>query len=334
MSNPFDSFQQGLMTGNQMGTQFRERRNARELGGLMSSGNIEGARAAAYGQGDLRTGQALDGQLQQQAEQQRGQNIVGALKTNDYAGAMNFASTPQELAQIEQFKASATEADLTAAAQRSEQLAMVVGSIQSLPPEQQFTAAQAAMTEMGMDPASITPDMVTPQALERLRMQSLGLKDYLTYQQKERDALRPIIGNGYVSLPPGSQLPSGMGGQPQSLGSSLPPGWTPQPRPNSGSSAPASGGSERSQTPRVSFQSSNEARTAVQQLIPGVRITSGRRSPQDNARVGGSRTSFHLQDRALDLVPPPGMTMAQLADQARRSGFRALNEGDHIHISW
>lgn len=334
MSTPFDSFQQGLMTGNQMGTQFRERRNARELGGLMSSGNIEGARAAAFQQGDLRTGQALDGQLQQQAEDQRGQNIVGALKTNDYAGAMNFANSPEELQAITQFRDSATEQEKAAVIERAGNVAMIAESIQSLPADQQFAAAQAAAADMGMDPASITPDMVTPQGLARLRMQSLGLKDYLAYQQKERDALRPIIGNGFISLPPGSQVPNGGGGQPQSLGSSLPPGWTPQPRPNSGSSAPASGGSERSQTPRVSFQSSNEARTAVQQLIPGVRITSGRRSPQDNARVGGSRTSFHLQDRALDLVPPQGMTMAQLADQARRSGFRALNEGDHIHISW
>lgn len=331
MSNPFDSFQQGLMTGSRLGQGAYKARNARELGGLMSSGNIEGARNLAYTQGDLQTGQALDGRVQQQAEQQRGQNIVGALKTNDYAGAMNFANTPEELQAITQFKESATEAELAAAAQRSEQMAMVVGSIQSLPPEQQLQAAQAAAAQFGIPPESITPDMVTPQALERLRMQSLGLKDYLTYQQKERDALRPIIGNGYVSLPPGSQLPSGMGGQPQYV-DQLPPGV--RPRPNSGSSAPASGGSERSQTPRVSFQSSNEARTAVQQLFPGVRITSGRRSPQDNARVGGSRTSFHLQDRALDLVPPPGMTMAQLADQARRNGFRALNEGDHIHISW
>lgn len=332
-STPWQMGQQGLMTGIQLGTLMREQRNARELGGLMSSGNIEGARNLAYTQGDLQTGQALDGRVQQQADQQRGRNIVGALKTNDYAGALDFANSPEELQAIQQFRDSASEQDRLAAAQRSEQLAMVVGSIQSLPPDQQFAAAQAAAAQFGLDPQSITPDMVTPQALERMRMQSLGLKDYLTYQQKERDALRPIIGNGFISLPPGSQVPNG-GGQPQTLGSSLPPGWTPQPRPNSGSSAPASGGSERSQTPRVSFQSSNEARTAVQQLFPGVRITSGRRSPQENARVGGARTSFHLQDRALDLVPPPGMTMAQLADQARRNGFRALNEGDHIHISW
>lgn len=190
MSNPFDSFQQGLMTGNQMGTQFRERRNARELGGLMSSGNIEGARNLAYTQGDLQTGQALDGRVQQQAEQQRGQNIVGALKTNDYAGAMNFANTPEELQAITQFKESATEQDLAAAAQRSEQMAMVVGSIQSLPPEQQLQAAQAAAAQFGMDPQSITPDMVTPQALERLRMQSLGLKDYLTFQDRTADNQR------------------------------------------------------------------------------------------------------------------------------------------------
>lgn len=186
-STPWQMGQQGLMTGIQLGTRMREQRNARELGGLMSSGDIPGARNLAYTQGDLRTGQALDGQVQQQAEQQRGQNIVGALKNNDYAGAMNFANSPQELAQIEQFKASATEAELAAAAQRSEQMAMVVGSIQSLPPEQQLQAAQTAAAQFGLDPQSITPDMVTPQALERLRMQSLGLKDYLMIQDRTAD---------------------------------------------------------------------------------------------------------------------------------------------------
>lgn len=332
MSNPFDSFQQGLMTGNQMGTQLRERRNARELGGLMSSGNIEGARNLAYTQGNIELGGTLDTRVKNEADKARAGNITTALRTENYDGALGFAETPAELQAIQQFRETASDQEKAEATQRAENLAMVATAIQNLPPAEQLNAARSYATQFGMDPNSITPEMITPQALDALRMRALGVKDYLSYQQKEREAQRPIIGNGFISLPPGSSLPGG--GQPQTLGSSLPPGWTPQPRPNSGSSASASGGSERSQTPRVSFQSSNEARTAVQQLFPGVRITSGRRSPQENARVGGSPTSYHLRDRALDLVPPPGMTMAQLADQARRNGFRALNEGDHIHISW
>ncbi|MFZ2769620.1 MAG: D-Ala-D-Ala carboxypeptidase family metallohydrolase, partial [Minisyncoccia bacterium] len=69
-------------------------------------------------------------------------------------------------------------------------------------------------------------------------------------------------------------------------------------------------------------------------LVPGVRITSGARDPANNRRVGGATGSFHLQDRARDLVPPAGMTMAQLAAQYRQAGFRALDEGDHVHVSW
>ena len=69
-------------------------------------------------------------------------------------------------------------------------------------------------------------------------------------------------------------------------------------------------------------------------LVPGVTVTSGARGPSHNRDVGGARGSFHLQDRARDLVPPAGMTMAQLAAKMRQAGFRAINENDHVHVSW
>lgn len=75
----------------------------------------------------------------------------------------------------------------------------------------------------------------------------------------------------------------------------------------------------------------------IQQNLPGVQITSGRRSPEDNARVGGAEKSYHLSGNAMDLVPPPGMSMAQLEQSIRASGLplaELINEGDHIHIAW
>lgn len=41
----------------------------------------------------------------------------------------------------------------------------------------------------------------------------------------------------------------------------------------------------------------------VQQAFPGLRITSGYRSPGANAAVGGAKGSYHMQGRAIDVVP-------------------------------
>jgi len=68
----------------------------------------------------------------------------------------------------------------------------------------------------------------------------------------------------------------------------------------------------------------------------GARMTSGTRSPTHNAEVGGVPNSRHLSGQAADLVPPPSMTLAQLAAEAKRliPGARVLKEGDHVHVQW
>lgn len=82
---------------------------------------------------------------------------------------------------------------------------------------------------------------------------------------------------------------------------------------------------------------------AVQLLskVPGLRISSARRSPERNRQVGGSPTSFHLRGRAVDLVGT--------ADQIERATLLARNlrlgprctgpeeiiiESDHLHVAW
>lgn len=70
----------------------------------------------------------------------------------------------------------------------------------------------------------------------------------------------------------------------------------------------------------------------------GARVTSGVRTPEQNARVGGVPNSYHLASRgglARDLVPPAGVSMAQFHQDVRGNlppGWEAINEGDHIHI--
>lgn len=80
-----------------------------------------------------------------------------------------------------------------------------------------------------------------------------------------------------------------------------------------------------------------DVQEAVKQLVPGAVITSGKRTPERNAAVGGSPNSYHLSGQALDIVPPQGMTMAQLEQRLRSSGMdfkELINEGDHVHIAW
>lgn len=62
------SFTDGLMTGANLGRGMYRARGDRQVGAAMAQGNFGGAAAAAYGQGDLQTGQALDTQARQQAE--------------------------------------------------------------------------------------------------------------------------------------------------------------------------------------------------------------------------------------------------------------------------
>lgn len=75
----------------------------------------------------------------------------------------------------------------------------------------------------------------------------------------------------------------------------------------------------------------------IESILPGVRITSGRRDPERNRSVGGAPNSYHLRGQAFDLAPPPGMSMADLERQLRASGLpfaELLNEGDHVHVAW
>ena len=66
-----------------------------------------------------------------------------------------------------------------------------------------------------------------------------------------------------------------------------------------------------------------------------LRINSGYRSEAVNAKVGGVRTSAHLDGRAADLVPAEG-TCGELFERARRSGLpydQLILEPSWIHIA-
>lgn len=67
--------------------------------------------------------------------------------------------------------------------------------------------------------------------------------------------------------------------------------------------------------------------------IPGVQVTSGLRSPEKNAQVGGVPNSYHLTDQARDIAPPRTPEQAQQIRQyAAQNGLKIIDEGDHWHL--
>lgn len=187
---PLRASQQGLMTGVSLGRAMHQGQQNRKVGGLMTAGDYEGAAGAAFKGGDLQTGLGIQRHAQQQQGVERGQKITGALRGGDYEGAMSFASSPEELAQITAFRDNASKDEREQAARQAGQMATVLEAIQSLPPDQQFAAAQQYAPMFGVDPAQITPQILTPQVLEAYRIQALGLKDYLTAQDRREDNAR------------------------------------------------------------------------------------------------------------------------------------------------
>lgn len=66
-------------------------------------------------------------------------------------------------------------------------------------------------------------------------------------------------------------------------------------------------------------------------------VTSGARTDSRNVKVGGVPTSWHRIERGglgADLVPDSNThtVRANLMIDARRLGFRALDEDDHVHL--
>lgn len=116
------------------------------------------------------------------------------------------------------------------------------------------------------------------------------------------------------------------------------------PRMPAQAAAPAAAAPPQTVTFRGGMESlSDTGRNAAQSVLqnfPGARITSGLRTPERNAAVGGAAKSYHLTGDAIDVVPPAGMPMnvfaAQLQAQLGPQGYTVMygdpGHLDHVHI--
>ena len=80
---------------------------------------------------------------------------------------------------------------------------------------------------------------------------------------------------------------------------------------------------------------------ALMEAVPGLRITSGRRSKRRNAAVGGVPDSFHLAGRAVDVVGSnkalkraAAVAMEQRVSPNCTGPEEVIMEEDHLHLAW
>lgn len=295
----------------------RQQRVRQQAGNALAGGDLSGASNALFQGGDLESGLAVQNaaRTRQTADRDRQRSALaaaasGLLYVPEAQRAAMFQNTIRSRLVAEGVPEEVVNQitpDMLTDAQLRGFAASLGGDIQDAPTGYRWGSDGQSMQYIPGGPAD-------PQNRPPTFIPGLGFVDPLV--------LRQYMGGQQPQAPSAPEYVD-----------QLPPGV--RPRPNQAPSArPAAGGAERSQPVSVSFRSSQQARQAIAQIVPGVTFTSGRRSPADNARVRGARGSFHLQDRAWDLVPPRGMSMADLASKMRQQGFRVLDEGDHVHVSW
>ena len=69
--------------------------------------------------------------------------------------------------------------------------------------------------------------------------------------------------------------------------------------------------------------------------FPGQRFTSGRRSPEENRRVGGAPNSDHLHGRAIDIAPGSDAVAAfgRAWPSIKQVIWKAPGHYDHTHLA-
>lgn len=94
--------------------------------------------------------------------------------------------------------------------------------------------------------------------------------------------------------------------------------------------------SERRRQINADIPTVSQLSKVVRDAFPGSRVTSGVRTPERNAAVGGKPNSRHLTGQAIDFVAPSGVSIGDVRNEFRQRGIdlrEAIDEGDHFHIA-
>ena len=251
-----------------------------------------------------------------------GQNLQGALGGDQAALSNVFGVDPDAGLRVQQFAAQQQKAQQDSRQAEIEEFGKVAGAFASTKNPQLYSRFVMLGSKLGFVPPG-APQQPSPEDLEESAQAAMalaqaygGAKDNTPSSIRElqmlqanpalakldmerRTAARPQLiqtADGYAYATPQGATPLNYSGAPQ--------------------------GGDQQQVQRALAMLAGQ---------PGVTMTSGTRTPQRNAAVGGVPNSQHLQGTAGDYAVPPAQKAAFMA-QARAQGFEAIDEGDHVHL--
>lgn len=190
--NAFEAGQRGAMTR-------RKQQAAQQIGGLMASGDYEGAAAAAYGAGDYATGSQIEqagaGRAAAARKATYGRQFAegkgsDAVKSAYGAGDFEIGGDLQKAID------SAGEREKAFMKEKADRIAAIVAPLGDIPEtdmaaRKAYIATHAAeLMSAGYTAEQLDTFEPTNVNLAPIYSQALGLKDYLTQQDRLRDDAR------------------------------------------------------------------------------------------------------------------------------------------------